>query len=285
MSAQLSTATVIQTATITSGPEINNRQFQGWYIHSDDESLEAINCPDSQSLILTSNYAQCCNIGESTCSVFWTTCAGVRPVGITTDDCGGDFFCQTVSIFDQFPTNNAPVHSQIICGPPAWAASSIYRNVISTSLKTSLSIATPAASPSQQLASSTDFSAQSNPESSGASTSTTSPASASNADPSPSKAWIAGAVAGPILGIAIVALIIWLLLRSKRKRLQKSGTTPVAMPPGDAYNQNSHKDVWAHSNHEAYGAYNSQQKVHEMHGDQLNRDPLELPGHEHTFRS
>lgn len=48
MESQLSTTTVVETVTITNGPEINNQQFQGWYIHTDDSSCTLL---DNNSLV------------------------------------------------------------------------------------------------------------------------------------------------------------------------------------------------------------------------------------------
>lgn len=218
--------------------------------------------------------------------------------GAKTDHSGSDLFCQTVSIFDQFPVNNALVHSQIICGASAWAASSIYRNVLSTSTcklfllryrsqirklirsatslstitaATSPSTNTAAAPPSQQLASSMPASTQSN--------------IASAPAPSPSLEWIAGAVIGPIVGIASIALLIWLLLRSRRKR-QQNNMANGTMPGAHTYAQTDPNTFphFPHFPHEMYGSNDTQPKVHEMYVRHTDDNLQELPAHECTDR-
>jgi LPXTG-motif cell wall-anchored protein len=65
----------------------------------------------------------------------------------------------------------------------------------------------------------------------------TSPTSTPTVDPAPekseSKAWIAGAVIGPIVGIALIAGLIFFFMRRKKKTpaLPQSGTVAMGGPP------------------------------------------------------
>ncbi|KAH9859975.1 hypothetical protein IAQ61_011759, partial [Plenodomus lingam] len=182
MEVRLSTKTVIKQATITSGPEINNQRFQRWHIHSRDGSMVGI-----------SSVRLCPSLTNS-------------------------------------PSMMHPFIRKSSADTSDWAAISIYRTVCSTSLSSStwrksihglnlsatlLTTVTASASSALELASSTAIGAQSpspssarfnvgfSPATNTMATSTASPSS--TADPIPSRAWIAGVVAGPILGLALVA--------------------------------------------------------------------------------
>ncbi|CBY00847.1 predicted protein [Plenodomus lingam JN3] len=199
MEVRLSTKTVIKQATITSGPEINNQRFQRWHIHSRDGSMVGI-----------SSVRLCPSLTNS-------------------------------------PSMMHPFIRKSSADTSDWAAISIYRTVCSTSLSSStwrksihglnlsatlLTTVTASASSALELASSTAIGAQSpspssarfnvgfSPATNTMATSTASPSS--TADPIPSRAWIAGVVAGPILGLALVAFFVWQVFRSKRKRQQNT---------------------------------------------------------------
>ncbi|KAK7920478.1 hypothetical protein PG985_008500 [Apiospora marii] len=47
--------------------------------------------------------------------------------------------------------------------------------------------------------------------------------------PAPSQAWIAGAVAGPIVGCALVGLLVWWIMRQRMKKA--AAVAPAAGPP------------------------------------------------------
>ncbi|QIX00513.1 hypothetical protein AMS68_006030 [Peltaster fructicola] len=239
MAVQLSTQTVVQASAITVAPAINDQQFQGYYIHPGG-SLEPIDCPSASSLFTTSNYAVCCGIGATTCSVFPTKCVGTVLVGVSSAPCATNQFCQTVSIFDQYPANSALIHSQIICAPSNWAAFSIYRNVVTATSATVLSTLTYtspttgaaitntlATTTFQTSASSATTASGSNVSAGGISASSqTAAADSSSNSGSQNLAWIAGVVIGAVVLIALLALLIWTIRTGKWKRT--SNSTAVA---------------------------------------------------------
>ncbi|KAJ8116254.1 hypothetical protein OPT61_g2280 [Boeremia exigua] len=274
MSAQLITTRVVQTTTIASGPPINALGFQGWYINP-ESSLEVISCETGSSLFTTSTYAVCCAIGRS-CSSLWTTCAGTNPVGFSTASCGSGLFCQTMSIFDQFPIDGASFREQIICGGDNWAAASIYRTVNLPLTTTVLSTITESSSPASSTAPSTANTAE--PGSSSPSVSSPTASAGTSATPpagsSPSRAWIAGAVVGPIVAIAIIGVLLWLLFRKRKKNLANS--------PGHENPYQTHEvQGWSSpaANTSAYGMpdnHGAQKTIYEAHADYTSI-PQELP--------
>ncbi|KAF2725126.1 hypothetical protein K431DRAFT_300046 [Polychaeton citri CBS 116435] len=281
MASQLSTETLVQVITTTQGPKINDQQFQGWYIHPEG-SLEAIDCPSSQSLLSTDSFAECCDIGASTCTTLWTSCDGRTAVGVSSDDCGEGSVCRTVSIFDQLPLNGEAPLSQIICGPSDWVASSIYRTVITTSTTSSGAISSVPSSTTSVTSSSTNSYTSASIESGVFPTTTSSPKPSSA-----SKAWIAGAVVGPVAGIAIIAAMVWALYR-RRKSRQNRGTSVFNAPPvyTDDHNGSANMQSAAGTQlHEWYqGGQKDNRNSHQLSENQIHEmsakpaGPYELTG-------
>ncbi|KAJ4299526.1 hypothetical protein N0V90_004771 [Kalmusia sp. IMI 367209] len=124
--------------------------------------------------------------------------------------------CNTAFIFESFGDSNPK--TDIICGASSqnW---SYYRQV-----PASVTAATASSNPS---------------ETSGAS-----------GGKSSSKAWIAGAVVGPIVGIALIAGIIFFLMRRRKNKnnnnLSQAGAAAMAPPPG-------YTDAKPQLNNPAYG--------------------------------
>jgi hypothetical protein len=113
----------------------------------------------------------------------------------------------------------------------------------------------------------------------------------SNADPSgtstsepgskSSQAWIAGAVVGPLVGIAAVTLLLWLLY-SRRKRRQESLTNQSLIAQGYTGGQTAYAQpvpAYADTGHEAY---KHPHEIHEMQATHSSQHPQELPGSEHA---
>ncbi|EMC92324.1 hypothetical protein BAUCODRAFT_27628 [Baudoinia panamericana UAMH 10762] len=274
LSTSTSTTTVVQP--VTSGPPINDLQFQGYYYDS-SSSWEAIRCPTSQSLTSTANFAQCCSYGATTCTTMWTSCNGNTAVGVSSAVCT---YCGTMSIYERYPAAGQVPFTEIVCGN-YWLASTVYRNIVTsstsmvnhitcrpsvlicaaisvatlTSTLTSTSVSstvkssiasssTPTASSSTPTASSSTPTASSSASTASSLTPTAvdSPSStqSSSATPTPlsspaSKAWIAGAVAGPVVAIALVGLAVWLFRSRKGRRTSSNANTATTMPQHPYY--------------------------------------------------
>ncbi|KAJ5089189.1 hypothetical protein N7532_007873 [Penicillium argentinense] len=182
-------------------------------------SWSAATCEgDGQSYVMSSTYGRCCANTKSNCG-FATSCrspasgdATILYGGGGSSTCTQGDPCIFMTIYDTATTDTP--HLDIFCanGWPT-TATIAFRTVPAetTAAETgshSTSIATPGASPTTSLSSSTATSDPSN-------------------EKKESKAWIAGAVIGPIAGCAIFgALGFWLAWRLRNKH--KHGGQPEA---------------------------------------------------------
>ncbi|KAK7948843.1 uncharacterized protein PG986_009729 [Apiospora aurea] len=133
-----------------------------------------------------------------------------------------------MEIFDN-TSPDSPGRTQYSCGE-VWAATRVYRSIQGATPSTS-STTTSAA----DTASSTTTPAT--PASSTAISSSTSTETGRNTDgssPEHSNAWIAGAVAGPIVGCILVGLLVWWIMRHRMKKGAVPAMAPVAQVPEPA---------------------------------------------------
>jgi len=222
-------------------------EFAGWYIHPGGATTEAINCwgfglaATDLAWTTTDSYATCCpERGGRACHAM-TECDGQtgRDVRGSTVDCaalGSDVQCQTMTVFEDEAENSA--HTQYFCAQ-AWLANSVYRTLDVTTT-TSSSSSSSATSSSQFPSSTSQSSIFTSGTPSPSRSQSTAPSSTSGADnanqsggPDPaekssSKAWIAGAVIGPVVAVIVIAAIaFWLGKRSARSKMDAAAAAPL----------------------------------------------------------
>ncbi|TQV94979.1 hypothetical protein IF1G_05966 [Cordyceps javanica] len=259
-------------AKITASPN-----FEGWYIHPDAEPLT---CP--QGTFTTSGpYAVCC---DKTKCPMPTACHDnkISYDNFAVGACPGSAVCQTMSIMSA-PGAKGDVTSSIFCAQ-YWYALEAYRDTVpvttSSATKTSTSAST-GSTPTSNSASRTGSVSTTGSSSSAGSSGTTSPTSTPepSAGGSSSKAWIAGAVVGPVAGLALLGFAFWFL---RRRGAQKKKNVNAADAPqeiggyerpadyGDGNWQNKQYYGASHPKAEStsagYYAPVQQNQVHELPG-------------------
>ncbi|KAJ5475939.1 hypothetical protein N7475_001668 [Penicillium sp. IBT 31633x] len=180
----------------------------------------------------------------------WTTsgnyargCATSGPCGYATDcqsnsityDDGKTSFCnvcRTMTIFQTAPYAT-PSASNIFCAEN-WVAFTVFRELPATTTSSdSSTITTSAASSSRTVLSTTTSSETLSTTPSTAATATrTAQASGlpttTETSGSSSKAWIAGVVVGPVVGVALIAAIVgWLIYRRKQRQQKLQREQPL----------------------------------------------------------
>ncbi|KAL5418952.1 hypothetical protein PMIN06_002849 [Paraphaeosphaeria minitans] len=214
----VSLANVIPADPTITPPAILPRQLDaawiGWV--QENGTWTSQSCDAGNTWFQSGNYAQCCAETLTACPAPTACVRGsqIYPFSGTTitTACTENYnnatysVCNTVFIFESFGDSNPK--TDIICGDKSqvW---SYYRSV-------------PA-------------SVTESPVASGGS---------ENKGASGSKAWIAGAVVGPIVGIALIALIVFLLMRRRKKNKQanvsQAGGAAIG-PPGVQQHYNEAK--------------------------------------------
>ncbi|KAJ6123901.1 hypothetical protein N7471_011218 [Penicillium samsonianum] len=187
--------------------------FMGWYLGP--SATEAMT--DAHTWTTSGNYAVGC---DGTSCRFATNCNNNQ---ITYDDGAtgscDSATCVTMTIFQTFPYAT-PSASNIFCGFH-WEANTIYRELQATTTTESTSSPTPSTTTSQRSPTATTGLAKDS-QASQSPTPTVAPTTTSS-----SKAWIAGAVIGPLAGVAIIAaLVFWRIYRRKQKEPSLSQEQP-----------------------------------------------------------
>ncbi|PSN65316.1 hypothetical protein BS50DRAFT_55537 [Corynespora cassiicola Philippines] len=220
---QLGMALVPADPTITAAaklPRQNNDQFIGWVEASGTWYSEE--CNPGLTWYQDGEYAQCCPATLAHCNAP-TACVGGSliypfPESSTTITiaCTENFdnvaysVCNTAFIFENFGDSNPK--TDIVCGESSvnW---SYYRKVPASATEV-VSSEAPSAPP--EISSPPTA----GPSNSGVRPSTHTTTPLPSANKGSSKVWIAGAVAGPVVGIAIVAAIVFFVLRRRRRAQQ-----------------------------------------------------------------
>ncbi|KAF2002111.1 hypothetical protein P154DRAFT_521249 [Amniculicola lignicola CBS 123094] len=229
---QLASALVPADPTITAAPELkrqNDAQFIGYV--SSEGTWYTQSCNSGLTWYQDGKYAQCCPTTLASCYAP-TACSNgflIYPYSdlssTTTIACTENFentafsICNTAFIFENF--EDSQPQTDIVCGAKAqnW---SYYRKIPATATER---VSTP---PSDD------------------STTTTSPITSTSTSPVPppspkskssSKAWIAGAVVGPIIGIALIAGVVFFLMKKKKKEDTTHGAAAATttQPPTAQY--------------------------------------------------
>ncbi|KAF2731662.1 hypothetical protein EJ04DRAFT_578958 [Polyplosphaeria fusca] len=234
----LVSAAITADPTITQAPNVplellrkqNNNRFMGWLSYRGTWS--SVQCEYGGTLYQNGEYWGCCTTAAASCnrpigclsgSLVYTFTSGTISratygcTDIYTDSTDRSFtVCNTGYLYEN--TQDTSPETNLFCGVSSlnW---SYYRVLPEVSSETS------------------SFSSSSSPRSTSAS-STSSPATTS-ATPTPtaassqekSKAWIAGAVVGPIGGLALVGAIFWFCFVRRKKRASPPPPPPVAQQP------------------------------------------------------
>ncbi|CAG7996635.1 unnamed protein product [Penicillium olsonii] len=202
-----------------------NPHFMGWYIGP--STTQALMDPGTWTT--SGNYARGCSRGNC---AYATDCTGNF---ISYDDGGSSpcIVCRTMTLFQSAPYA-LPSATNIFCAE-SWSAFTVFRELavsttssdsssstISTSLRTTTQSTTPPTitSSSTQAPSTTDTTTATQ---SGESQTVT------GSESSQSRGWIAGAVVGSFIAVAIVAgLVGWFVYRRKKARKESVKEESVA---------------------------------------------------------
>ncbi|PSN69256.1 hypothetical protein BS50DRAFT_586588 [Corynespora cassiicola Philippines] len=235
--------------TITAAPAIpvellrkqNNDRFMGWVFESSEWMSRT--CDIGGTYYQSGDYWRCCATTLAGCDVPIGCVAGSLLYSVTSgtqsiatfactdvyEDAAEYTICNTGYMYEN--TADAQPATNVFCGISSlnW---SYYRVQPETSSGMAMVIAdlptgilttcpeTPSSTPS-----SSPRSTPANPTSSAS----TSPSSEPESEGSESKAWIAGAVIGPLVGLALIGGIIFFCLRRKRKNRTAVPTNPPQM--------------------------------------------------------
>ncbi|KAJ5593721.1 hypothetical protein N7537_010625 [Penicillium hordei] len=189
---------------------------QGYYW--DSVSWSEVPCYDGQTYFSWNRYGRCCTSSTDAGCTLPTAChdnsvyfIGVGGLGTVTKpfSCATDSTCVAMTIYESATTNTPVVDYFCYQKEHPWTASTIFRT-------TELATATPRTSVTPSTA-----------------TPTSSGDAAQDSESSGSKAWIAGAVVGPVAACAIIAsLASWLMRRSRARRQETvSGNEDIPSPP------------------------------------------------------
>ncbi|OAQ97108.1 hypothetical protein LLEC1_05839 [Akanthomyces lecanii] len=254
----------------------DNPKFEGWYFHPDG-TIEPLTCPQG-TYTTSGTYAACCE--KSKCAMP-TACHDniISYDNHAVASCPQSAVCQTMSIMSA-PGAQGDVTSSIFCAQ-YWYAIQAYRDTVpvttsasTTKTKTSSSSGSTPASNSASMT--TSLSSSSTTPSAAGSSGATSPTSTPEpSSGSSSKAWIAGAVVGPIAGLALIGFAFWFLRRRSAKNKVSAADAPQEIggyerPAGNGDGNYNNKGYYGAAHPKAentsagYYAPVEQNQVHEL---------------------
>jgi len=184
--------------------------FEGYY--AGPSTPQPINCGTDSQFVVSETYASCCHTSLDSMCTIGTECIDTLPSSNNGQlyYCGSTQTCYTMTIFQTSPFGG-PSTLNIFC-EQGWTANTIYRELpaqtTSSSTTSSDTSATSTSSPSATSTSQSTILIPATPPS---------PATTQAPTPSPSKAWIAGAVIGSIVGISLIYLAFWIGGRRGKK--------------------------------------------------------------------
>ncbi|KAJ3476729.1 hypothetical protein NLG97_g9031 [Lecanicillium saksenae] len=222
----------------------DNPKFEGWYLHPDG-TTEPLTCPQG-TFTTSGTYAGCC---DKTKCPMPTACHDnkISYDNFAVGTCGQSAVCQTMSIMSA-PGAKGDVTSSIFCAQ-YWFAIEAYRDtaVVTTSpaTKTSTSASSRSTSTSNPATMTTSVTTTTSGGSS------TSPPASEPSSGSSSKAWIAGAVVGPVAGVALLGFAFWFL---RRRNAQKKNNATNAAHEIGGYERPADYNGGDWQNKQYYGA-------------------------------
>ncbi|KAK3339746.1 hypothetical protein B0T25DRAFT_362603 [Lasiosphaeria hispida] len=235
--AVLSVVGLVSSQSFTSTPA----NFRGFHILPNG-AVDTITCSDSATFFMSSTYGACC-YPDQRCN-FATECVGGTASRIFggTSTCDSEFpDCFTMTVYASYPSAS---DSWLVRGCATnWKAFTVYRAIVTATSASTTS--TMSASPSSA------------PSAATATTTGSAPTNTGDAQPqaAASQAWIAGAVIGPVIAVALIGfLAFWLGTRRGRGKTTPTVLAPTSemapsmMGPGTGYNdQTSYRPSAYHS--------------------------------------
>ncbi|KAH7395027.1 hypothetical protein DE146DRAFT_68109 [Phaeosphaeria sp. MPI-PUGE-AT-0046c] len=225
-------------------------RFIGWYVGATTEPMLAAN-----TWVTSGGFAGDCS-GNGKCAMPTTCSSGIVYYDNSqTLRCTGVFSCVAMTIYASQP-NVQPSARNYGCRAQ-WSANTLFKELAATPTPSSSSAPVSSASPASSAVSTTlamsTTPIASNPSTIPSSANTGAPlgqdGGATGGSSSSSKAWIAGAVVGPLvlLGALVAGLLFW---RRRRNQKRDASQMPLTQEIGSShqpYNQN-------HAEKYAYGA-------------------------------
>ncbi|KAF2666097.1 hypothetical protein BT63DRAFT_427892 [Microthyrium microscopicum] len=190
-------------------PPTNDAAFQGYYLNAAG-TPSPVRC-GTGSVYSSGTHLECCTEANSAdcASTVVAYCTGnslMRGTQVRTCD-GTGYFCRSITVYPSSGGSD-PASYFINCAQPGYVVNTLYQNVV---LQANITETLSDSSESQA--------------STGSSPTSTSGGTTQNKS-SGSKAWIAGAVVGPIVGLALlVGLIFFCMRRNKKKKAVAAAPT------------------------------------------------------------
>ncbi|OQE26163.1 hypothetical protein PENFLA_c007G07665 [Penicillium flavigenum] len=196
--------------------------IQGYHWDSKDSTWSDVACYPGQTYVSSSSFARCCSHITSSGCVFPTNCAGNKVLfddgGTADGSCDKGSYCAFMTIYESATTDPGVTDYFCWTNSNPWIASTVFRT-------TDAVTATPRTSPTPSTATATT-------RTSVAPTPVSTEDTTQGSESSGSKAWIAGAVVGPVAGCAIIAaLAFWCIRRSRAKKQGTVSGNEAFMPP------------------------------------------------------
>ncbi|OAL03951.1 hypothetical protein IQ06DRAFT_291585 [Phaeosphaeriaceae sp. SRC1lsM3a] len=225
-------------------------RFIGWYVGATTEPMLAAN-----TWVTSGGFAGDCS-GNGKCAMPTTCSSGIVYYDNSqTLKCTGVFSCVAMTIYASQP-NVLPSARNYGCRAQ-WSANTLYKELATTATPSSSSAPVSSASPASSAApttlamSTTPPAITSNPSSTPSSASTGTPLGqdSSSGSSSSSKAWIAGAVVGPLvlLGALVAGLLFWRRRRNQKRDASQMPLTQEIGSSNQPYGQNHHAEKYAYN--------------------------------------
>ncbi|KAJ5106623.1 hypothetical protein N7456_003298 [Penicillium angulare] len=219
----------------------NETGFIGWYLGP--STTQAMT--DPLTWTTSGSYARGCS-ATGPCA-YATDCVG-NSITYDNGETSSCNICRTMTIFQSEPYAT-PSASNLFCAE-AWVAFTVFRELPAS--KTSSESSSSTSSAISRTTTLSTAAATATPSSTDTPATTEKPHSSS-------KAWIAGAVVGPVVGVAPIAALGWFLYRQKQKKLQLLESPPIMSESSGPFDQPA---VSNSTPHEMDAGYH--QPVHEL---------------------
>ncbi|KAK1830435.1 hypothetical protein QBC39DRAFT_411272 [Podospora conica] len=235
--------------------------FEGFYI-ANPTSVATDNCKSTAAWSTSSTYGHCC--GNGNICTYYTACTSGTLIpqagrGWSPYTCTSDTHCATITVFPTFPYLIASTSwKHLACAQTTYSVFTLFREVYPATAAVTRTLTadgtTVTVTPSSDRITATAAEPTSEPSAfdipgdphisepddlpgnaGGASVPDTGASAAASAPSSPSKAWIAGAVVGPVVVLAALGVLaLWLVKRRRKEDVGAVGGGAVGGGGGDA---------------------------------------------------